>query len=128
MNITAIVAEDDEINLRLFSELLELNGIIVLDKIKNGKNAVISFESYNPDVVFLDVMMPEFDGIYALEHIRKKDSSAKVIMVTADTSEETEQLLEKLKPSAVVHKPYDIATILHVLENNLQLEISSKED
>ncbi len=127
MGITAIIAEDDPINLKLFAELLEINGISVVGKVTNGKEAVTSFEELNPDVVFLDVMMPEFDGIYALEQIRKKNPSSKVVMVTADTSEETEQLLEKLKPSAVIHKPYEIITILHILENQLELKISSSD-
>ncbi|WP_371504660.1 response regulator [Nitrosopumilus adriaticus] len=127
MGITAIIAEDDLINLKLFAELLEINGISVVGKVTNGKEAVASFEELNPDVVFLDVMMPEFDGIYALEQIRKKNPSSKVVMVTADTSEETEQLLEKLKPSAVIHKPYEIITILHILENQLELKISSSD-
>lgn len=127
MGITAIIAEDDPINLKLFAELLEINGISVVGKVTNGKEAVTSFEELNPDVVFLDVMMPEFDGIYALEQIRKKNPSSKVVMVTADTSEETEELLEKLKPSAVIHKPYEIITILHILENKLELKISSSD-
>ena len=127
MGITAIIAEDDPINLKLFAELLEINGISVVGKVTNGKEAVTSFEESNPDVVFLDVMMPEFDGIYALEQIRKKNPSSKVVMVTADTSEETEELLEKLKPSAVIHKPYEIITILHILENKLELKISSSD-
>lgn len=127
MGITAIIAEDDPINLKLFAELLEINGISVVGKVTNGKKAVTSFEELNPDVVFLDVMMPEFDGIYALEQIRKKNPSSKVVMVTADTSEETEELLEKLKPSAVIHKPYEIITILHILENKLELKISSSD-
>lgn len=127
MGITAIIAEDDPINLKLFAELLEINGISVVGKVTNGKEAVASFEELNPDVVFLDVMMPEFDGIYALEQIRKKNPSSKVVMVTADTSEETEELLEKLKPSAVIHKPYEIITILHILENKLELKISSSD-
>ena len=127
MGITAIIAEDDPINLKLFAELLEINEISVVGKATNGKEAVKSFEALNPDVVFLDVMMPEFDGIYALEQIRKKNPSSKIVMVTADTSEETEQLLEKLKPSAVIHKPYEIITILHILENQLELKISSSD-
>jgi two-component system chemotaxis response regulator CheY len=127
MGITAIIAEDDPINLKLFAELLEINGISVVGQATNGKEVVTFFEELNPDVVFLDVMMPEFDGIYALEQIRKKNPSSKVVMVTADTSEETEQLLLKLKPSAVIRKPYEIITILHILENQLELKISSSD-
>ena len=125
MAITAIVAEDDEANLELFSEILELNNVTILSKVVNGKEAVESFESQRPDIVFLDIMMPDFDGLYALENIRKIDPSAKVIMVTADTSSESEDILKKLQPNAVIHKPYEVATITHTIEDNLDLKIKS---
>ncbi|ABX12147.1 response regulator [Nitrosopumilus maritimus] len=125
MAITAIVAEDDEANLELFSEILELNNVTILSKVVNGKEAVDSFESQRPDIVFLDIMMPDFDGLYALENIRKIDPSAKVVMVTADTSSESEAILEKLQPNAVIHKPYEVSTITHIIEDKLDLKIQS---
>ena len=125
MTITAIVAEDDESNLELFSELLEINDIKVLAKTKNGKEATIAFQSLKPDVVFLDIMMPEFDGLYALKEIRKIDPSSLIMMITADTSDETNVRLEKLHPTAVIHKPYEMSTILHFLTKQLEVtEIS----
>ena len=126
VTVKVILADDEEVNLELFGELLEIIGVKVLDKVTDGKAAVASFESLKPDVVFLDIMMPEYDGLYALENIRKIDSSANVIMITADTSEETEKMLEKLQPSAVVHKPYDMITIIHILEEKLHLKVSTK--
>ena len=125
MAITAIVAEDDEANLELFSEILELNNVTILSKVVNGKEAVDSFESKKPDIVFLDIMMPDFDGLYALENIRKIDPSAKVVMVTADTSSESEDILKKLQPNAVIHKPYEVSTIAHIIEDKLDLKIQS---
>ena len=125
MAITAIVAEDDEANLELFSEILELNNVTILSKVVNGKEAVNSFESKKPDIVFLDIMMPDFDGLYALENIRKIDPSAKVVMVTADTSSESEAILKKLQPNAVIHKPYEVSTIAHIIEDKLDLKIQS---
>ena len=107
MSTTAIVADDDQSNLELFSELLEINDIKIIDKVTNGKEAIIAFQKLKPDVVFLDIMMPEFDGLYALEEIRKIDPTSIVIMITADTSDETSDRLDKLQPTAIVHKPYD---------------------
>ena len=125
--IRAIIAEDDEANLELLAELLEIYGLEILDKVTNGQKAVKAFELHRPDVIFLDVMMPEFDGLYALEHIRKISPFANVIMITADVSDETQNLFDKLQPSAIIHKPYDISTIIHILEQKLELKIKSKE-
>jgi len=126
MTITAIVADDDESNLELFSELLEVHDIKVLGKATNGKEATVAFEKLKPDVVFLDVMMPEFDGLYALEEIRKIVPTSIVMMITADTSDETANKLEKLQPTAVIHKPYEISTILQFLNSQLELQEISK--
>ena len=125
MTITAIIAEDDEANLELFSELLELYEIKIVDKVSNGKQAVVSFESLRPNVIFLDIMMPEYDGLYALENIRKIVPSSNVIMVTADTSPDTEEFLKKFNPLDVIHKPYEITTVVDILEKRLDLKITS---
>jgi len=124
---TAIVADDDQSNLQLFSELLEINEIEIISKVTNGKEAVIAFQKLKPDVVFLDIMMPEFDGLYALEEIRKIDPSSIVIMITADTSDETSDRLDKLQPTAIVHKPYEMNSVLHFLKLQLELKELSKE-
>jgi CheY-like chemotaxis protein len=124
---TAIVADDDQSNLELFSELLEINDIKIIDKVTNGKEAVMAFQKLKPDVVFLDIMMPEFDGLYALEEIRRIDPSSIVIMITADTSDETSDRLDKLQPTAIVHKPYEMNSVLHFLKLQLELKELSKE-
>ena len=124
---TAIVADDDQSNLELFSELLEINEIEIISKVTNGKEAVIAFQKLKPDVVFLDIMMPEFDGLYALEEIRKIDPSSIVIMITADTSDETSDRLDKLQPTAIVHKPYEMNSVIHFLKLQLELKELSKE-
>ncbi len=120
MAITAIVAEDDIAHLELFSELLEINGIKVISKTTNGKDATDAFQSLKPDVVFLDIMMPKFNGLYALEEIRKIDPFSIVMVITADTSDETNKMLEKLQPTAIIHKSYEISTILHFLNQQLK--------
>ena len=124
---TAIVADDDQPNLELLSELLEINDIKIIDKVQNGKEAVISFQKLKPDVVFLDIMMPEFDGLYALEEIRKIDPLSIVIMITADTSDETSDILDKLQPTAIVHKPYEMNSVIHFLKLQLELKEISKD-
>ena len=126
MKITAIVADDDISNLELFSELLEMNGIQVISKTTNGKDAADAFQSLKPNLVFLDIMMPEFNGLYALEKIREIDPFAIVMMITADTSDETNKMLEKLQPTATIHKPYEMSTILHFLNQQLELKEASK--
>ncbi len=112
---TAIVIDDDVDTVEVFCEYLELKNIQVLGKGYNGKEAVELYKKYSPDVVFLDLMMPQYDGMYALENIRKIDPTAKIIVITADTKYETGEKLDTLRPTAVFIKPFNIDKIILAL-------------
>ena len=60
--------------------------------------------------------------MYGLEHIRKIDSDAKVVMISGVGHEEMERI-DKLKPLAIIHKPFQMLTILHILKEELCLEV-----
>jgi len=113
---TALVVDDDPDAVEMFSDYLEIKGIQVVGKCKDGKEGFESYKKLNPDVVFLDIMMPDYDGFYALQKIREVKSDAKVIMVTADMSSETKKKLREMKPTDVIYKPYDVEKIIDNLE------------
>jgi two-component system chemotaxis response regulator CheY len=102
---TVIVVDDDHDIVDTFCEYLELKCVHVLGKGYNGKDAVELYQRFNPDVVFLDVMMPDYTGYYALEKIKQINPDAKIIMTTADRTEETENRLVELDASYVAYKP-----------------------
>jgi DNA-binding NarL/FixJ family response regulator len=113
---TAIVVDDDTDTVEVFCDYLALKNVQVLGRGSNGKSAVELYQKHKPDFVFLDLMMPEYDGFYALERIRSLDPTAKIIVVTADVREETMSRLSKLKPTEVFIKPYDVNKIVQLLE------------
>ena len=112
---TAIVVDDNPDVLSLFVELLELKHFQVLGTGRNGKDAVAQYEKLKPDITFLDVVMPNTDGLYALELIREMNPDAIVIMITTDLSQDTAKRLEDLKATAVVYKPFDINDLVKVV-------------
>jgi two-component system, chemotaxis family, chemotaxis protein CheY len=59
------------------------NGYNVAGEAENGLKAVEKFKEVNPDLVLMDITMPEMDGIQALKEIKKIDGGAKVIMCSA---------------------------------------------
>jgi len=122
MAVTTIIVDDDIKTVSVFSELLKILGFNVVAQGYNGKDAVRLYKKYSPDIVFTDIMMPENDGFYALEEIRKLDPHAKVVAVTADLTDETSARLEKLNISAVVYKPFDIQDIKKVLFEKYQIK------
>ncbi len=121
---TAIVIDDDRVSNQLFIDVLRMIGVRVLASGSDGKDAIRLYKKYNPDIVFTDIMMPETDGFYALEEIRKFDSHAKVVAVTADFTAESAMRLKELNISAVVYKPFDIQDIKRVLFEKYQIKIS----
>ena len=117
---TVIVVDDDRDTVEVFCEYLELKNIHVLGKGYNGKNAVDLYKKLNPDVVFLDVLMPDYDGFYALEKIRQVNPKAHVIMVTASLTAQTEDKLKDLNASAIIFKPYEIDQVIETVNRVLK--------
>ncbi len=99
-------------------------GVTVLASGYDGKAAVRLYEKYAPDIIFTDIMMPGYDGFYALEEIRKLDRHAKVVAVTADLTDETAIRLKELNISAVIYKPFEIQEIKKVLYEKYQIKTS----
>lgn len=114
--VSAIVIDDDKDTTDVFVDYLELLKVDVWGVGYNGKTAVELFELHRPDLVFLDLMMPEYDGFYALERIHKIDPAAKVIVVTADLRNDTEEMLRRLNPTEIIYKPYNPDQLKTIIE------------
>ena len=113
---SVIVVDDDRDTVEVFCEYLSIKDIQVLGRGYDGKSAVELYKQHKPDIVLLDVMMPDFDGFYGLEQIRKFDPNAKIIMVTADLTSDTEKKLVDLRASAMIYKPYEIDSVIETIE------------
>ncbi len=113
---TVLVIDDNLDVLSLFVELLELKNFQVVGTGRNGKEAVAQYGKLRPDITFLDVVMPNTDGLYALDLIREINPDAIVVMITTDLSQDTAKRLEDLKATAVVYKPFDINDLVKVVD------------
>ena len=109
---TALVVDDDNDAGEMFSDYLEIKGIQVAGKGHDGKDAVELYQKLKPDIVFLDVIMPDYNGLYALKKIREINPDAKIFMLTADMTPETKKALREMKPAGVIYKPYDVEKII----------------
>ncbi len=111
-----VIVDDDQDTVEVFCEYLGIKNIQVLGRGFNGKQAVELYQKFKPEVILLDVMMPDYDGFYALRNIRELHPDAKIIMVTADMTQETERKLHELKASAILYKPYEIDNVVETIE------------
>lgn len=75
---------DDALFMRVtLKNILVQNGFEVVGEAQNGAEAIKLYGDLKPDLVTMDITMPEMDGLTALKEIRGKDPNAKVVMVTA---------------------------------------------
>ncbi len=122
---TALVVDDDEDTVNLFTEFLEIYDIVVIGKAFDGKQAVTIYSDMSPNIVFSDVMMPDYDGFYALENIKKMDPKAIVVMITGDVRSETISKLEQLGADAIIYKPFDMQSVMEAVNDLLAKTICS---
>lgn len=79
-----ILVVDDAAFMRLMlRNILEKSDYEVVGEAVDGEDAVLKYEELKPDLVTLDITMPNKDGIQALKEIKSKDSSANIIMCSA---------------------------------------------
>ncbi len=120
---TAIVIDDDEDTVNLFSEFLEICDVKVLGKAYEGNQAVELYKKIFPDLVFSDVMMPGYDGFYVLQKIRQINPHSIMVMITGDVRPETINELQKLKADAIVYKPFDMKQIIETVNELLKKSV-----
>ncbi|MFC0213058.1 response regulator [Paenibacillus chartarius] len=78
-----LVVDDAAFMRMMLSDILRKAGHEVIGEAENGVVAVDKYSKLQPDLVTMDITMPEMEGIDALKHIRKADPKAKVIMCSA---------------------------------------------
>ena len=119
LSCTALVVDDDEDTVALFTEFLEICDVKVIGTAFNGKEAEAVYLDVSPDIVFSDVMMPDYDGFYALKKIKKSNPKALVVMITGDVRSETIQKLEQLGADAIIYKPFYMKAVIKTVNNLL---------
>lgn len=123
-----IVIDDDKDIVSTVSELLELHGMDVVGKGYNGLEAVKLFDELCPDVVLLDLMMPQYDGLYALRKIREKDPIANIVIVTGQLPKSSMEEILTLKPTKILIKPIDVSVLVESfsVESSNQIALKIK--
>ena len=84
MLMKRVLIVDDAAFMRMsLKTILEKNGFQVVGEAENGSVAIKKYKELQPDIVTMDITMPEMDGIQALKEIRQFDSDSKVVMISA---------------------------------------------
>ena len=78
-----LICDDAAFMRMMIKDILTKNGYNVAGEAENGAKAVEKYNEVKPDLVLMDITMPEMDGIQALKKIKSGDANAKVIMCSA---------------------------------------------
>jgi two-component system, NarL family, response regulator LiaR len=117
-SLRAVIADDDPFARRVIKDVLQKAGVIIIAEARNGRQAVELTLYYRPDVVVMDVVMPELDGIIATRQIRKEIPDQLVIVLTGAGEEDQELGLQALRSGAsgYLSKDLDIDALPRALE------------
>ncbi|WAA10725.1 response regulator [Fervidibacillus albus] len=83
MSQKILIVDDAAFMRMMIKDILVKNGYEVVGEAQDGKQAVEKFKELQPDLVTMDITMPEMDGIEALKNIQEIDPNAKIIMCSA---------------------------------------------
>ena len=119
MGTKVLIVDDAAFMRMMLRDILMKNGFEVVGEADNGKNAVQMYSELKPDIVTMDITMPEMDGIAAVKEIKQMDSAAKVVMVSAMGQQA--MVIEAIRSGAAdfIVKPFQPDRILEALSKAL---------
>lgn len=113
--IRAIIIDDETDSAEVFAEFLKIKNIDVVGLAKNGLEGVNLYREHAPDVVFSDLVMPKYDGFYALTEIKKINPNANVIIITAYYTDIMKKQLDNMGITDIFQKPYSVTEVTNLL-------------
>lgn len=113
--ISVALVDDNDMMRTLLRGILRGEDFDVVAECKDGEHAVDAAIRLKPDVVLLDIMMPGMDGLEALQEIRRKEPSVKVIMITASASAGNVKEAIGNGASGFIVKPFNAAKVINAI-------------
>jgi DNA-binding NarL/FixJ family response regulator len=117
-----IIADDDPFARRMIKEVLQRAGTIVIAEAHNGREAVELCLHYRPDVVLMDVVMPELDGIAATRRIIKQMPHQIIVILTSSEEEDLGILGLRAGATGFLSKDVDIEILPRALSGAIEGE------
>lgn len=114
-----LIVDDAAFMRMMVKDILSKNGFEVIGEACNGLKAVEMYKQERPDVVTMDITMPEMDGIEAVKEIKKFDPTAKVIMCSAMGQQS--MVMDAIKAGAkdFIVKPFQADRVLEAINKVL---------
>ena len=120
MKKTVLIVEDNELNMKLFSDLLEAHGYATL-KTGNGIEALELARAHHPDLIIMDIQLPEVSGLDVTRWLKEDEKlrPIPVIAVTAFAMKGDEERIREGGCEAYLSKPISVAKFLETVRTFL---------
>ena len=114
---TILICDDSLLVRKKMKDYLNELGDFNVIEASNGESSIDMFRQNNPDPVFLDIVMPDKNGIDALNEMRKINSEAKIVMLSSSGTRK--HLKESMDAGAsdFIQKPWEESQIEHIVKN-----------
>lgn len=108
-----LVVEDNELNLKLFCDLLRAHEFVV-EPVRDGREAVARARDFAPDLVIMDIQMPHVTGYELILELKADETLARipVMAVTAYAGRDDEERIRAAGADAYVSKPISLARFM----------------
>ena len=118
--MASVLIVDDAAFMRLsIKQMLEKNGFTVAGEAENGSSAIRMYQELKPDIVTMDITMPEMTGIESLKAIKEIDPGAKVVMVSAMGQEKMVMDAVISGAKSFIVKPFKEEQVINTLKKLL---------
>jgi len=112
MAVRVVIADDAAFMRMVLKNLMIKNGFEVVAEVENGEQAIAAYRVHRPDLMTMDINMPEMDGFQALKEIISEDPTAKIIMCSAVGHEAMVAAAIKAGAKDFVVKPFEAERVI----------------
>ncbi len=114
-----LIVDDAAFMRMMIKDILSKNGFDIVGEAADGVQAIEKYRETNPDLVTMDITMPEMDGITALKEIKKINPNAKVIMCSAMGQQA--MVIDAIQAGAndFIVKPFQADRVLEAINKTL---------
>ena len=116
---SVVIVDDNDMMRTILRSILRGEEYEVVGEARNGNQAVEMVERLQPDIVGMDVLMPEKNGLLAMIEIKQKQPEVKIVMITGSADPETVQDAIMNGASGYIVKPFNAARVLDALKKAL---------
>lgn len=117
---TVLIVEDNDLNMKLFHDLLEAHGYNTIQT-KDGMEALSLAREHSPDLILMDIQLPEVSGLEVTKWIKEDEAlkSIPVIAVTAFAMKGDEEKIREGGCEAYIAKPISVENFLNMVKEFL---------